>query len=455
MGFVLSILYFLVYYLTPEVMFGSIAEYRLQLILAIILIIVSIPAFTRSNVFKTAQAPALAGLAFAVFMSMLIGASWAGGGVTAFLLFIPNAFAYFMVYVHCNSKLKLQLLVLLLLFVCFFVIGQGAMELRQGLPMGDAGRNANLENSYFLGMDDSHGEWFYRLRGKGQIDDPNDFAQVVVCVLPLVFFFWKPKRSVRNFFFVLVPIGVLIWGLYLTHSRGAILGILGILIVALRRKIGTIPSLILAGVLFIGVSATNFAGGRDISASSGQDRTELWGDGLQLLKAHPLFGVGFGNMSDYVGKTAHNSVVVCAAELGLCGLFFWSMFLLPTLKDAASIGLSKNPAERPVLASADISYPLGPPRPNIPDEAEIVRFARLLILSFTGFLVTGWFLSRAFVLTLFLLGGITEVVFEMARQRGMVASRLPFGRVLKYSGWMMAGLVLLMWILLRVVNLTH
>jgi hypothetical protein len=108
-----------------------------------------------------------------------------------------------------------------------------------------------------------------------------------------------------------------------------------------------------------------------------------------------------------------------------------------------------------VLASADISYPLGPPRPNIPDEAEIVRFARLLILSFTGFLVTGWFLSRAFVLTLFLLGGITEVVFEMARQRGMVASRLPFGRVLKYSGWMMAGLVLLMWILLRVVNLTH
>jgi hypothetical protein len=131
------------------------------------------------------------------------------------------------------------------------------------------------------------------------------------------------------------------------------------------------------------------------------------------------------------------------------------MFLLPTLRDAASIGLSKKIAERPVLASTDISYPLGPPTPNVPDEAEIVKFARLLILSFTGFLVTGWFLSRAFVLTLFLLGGITEVVFEMARQRGMVAGRLPFGRVVKYSGWMMAGLVLLMWILLRVVNLTH
>lgn len=455
MGFILSILYFLVYYLTPEVMFGSLAEFRVQLILAIILIIVSIPAFTRSNVFKTAQAPALAGLAFAVFMSMLVGANWAGGGVTAFLLFIPNAFAYFMVYVHCNSKLKLQLLVLLMLFVCFFVIGQGALELRRGLPTGEAGRNASLEDSYFLGMDDSQGEWFYRLRGKGQIDDPNDFAQVVVCTLPLVFFFWKPKRSVRNFFFVLVPIGVLIWGLYLTHSRGSILGILAILIVALRRRIKTIPAVILAALLFIGVSATNFAGGRDISASAGQDRTELWGDGLQLLKAHPLFGVGFGNMSDYVGKTAHNSVVVCAAELGLCGLFFWSMFLLPTLRDANGIGVSKKLAERPALASMDTSYGLAPPSPNVPDEADIARFARLLILSFTGFLVTGWFLSRAFVLTLFLLGGITEVVFEMARQRGMVAGRLPFGRVLKYSGWMMGGLVLLMWILLRVVNFTH
>ncbi len=55
---------------------------------------------------------------------------------------------------------------------------------------------------------------------------------------------------------------------------------------------------------------------------------------------------------------------------------------------------------------SDSSYPLGPPKLNVPDEAEITKFARLLVLSFTGFLVTGWFLSRAYILTLFLLGGL-------------------------------------------------
>lgn len=455
MGFVLSILYFLIYYLTPEVMFGSFAEYRVELILAVVLVVVSIPALLRTSIFKTAQTPALAGLALATFMSMLVGAGWAGGGLTAFLLFIPNAFAFFLVYLHCNSKRKLQIVVLMLLFVCFFVIAQGAVELRHGLPTGEAARTANMDDTYFTGMSNSQNEWFYRLRGKGQINDPNDFGQLIICTLPLTFFFWRPKKKVRNFFFVLVPAGLLVWGIYLTHSRGAILGILAMIIVASRKRIGTVPALIVAGVLFIGVSATNFAGGRDISTTAGEDRTALWGDGLQLLRSHPLFGVGFGNMPDYVGQTAHNSIVVCAAELGLCGLFFWSMFLIPSLKDSTLVAFRKPVLKREPAASSDSAYPLGPPGLNIPDEHEIARFGRLLVLSFTGFLVTGWFLSRAYVLTLFLLGGCTEAVFEMARERGMVLTRLPFGSVLKYSVLMMFGLVVVIYIMLRIINLTH
>lgn len=456
MGFLLSILYFLTYYLTPEVMFGSqVAQFRVELILAIILIVVSLPAVLRSNVFKTAQAPALAGLAFATFMSVLVGAHWAGGGLTAFLLFIPNAFAYFLVYIHCNSKAKLQVVVLLMLFVCFFVIAVGVSELRHGLPQGQEAANVDMSDTYFTGMDNAKGEWFYRLRGKGQINDPNDFAQIIVCTLPLTFFFWKRKRAVRNFFFVLVPVGVLIWGVYLTHSRGAILGILGIIIVAARRKLGTVPALLLAGALFVAASTTSFAGGRDISASAGEDRTELWGDGLQLFKSHPVFGVGFGQMPEYFGHTAHNTIVVCAAELGFCGLFFWSMFLLPSLKDAAAVAFRKDATERETVVSSDTSYPVSPAALNVPDETEITQFARLLVLSFTGFLVTGWFLSRAYILTLFLLAGFTEAIYEMARQRGMVPERLPFGRVFRYSGLMAVGLVLLMYVVLRILNLTH
>ena len=76
-----------------------------------------------------------------------------------------------------------------------------------------------------------------------------------------------------------------------------------------------------------------------------------------------------------------------------------------------------------------------------------------MVLSLTGFLVAAWFLSRAYVMTLFLLGGFTEVVFQMAMERKMIGSRLPLPRTLAYSGVLAISLVLVMYILLRVVNL--
>jgi hypothetical protein len=74
-------------------------------------------------------------------------------------------------------------------------------------------------------------------------------------------------------------------------------------------------------------------------------------------------------------------------------------------------------------------------------------------LSLTGFLIAGWFLSRAFVLTFFVLGGMVEVVYQMALERGMVAPRLRLARVLPYSGGLAVFLVLLMYVMLRILNL--
>ena len=112
MGFVLSILYFITYYLTPATIFGPLAAYRIELILAVLVLVVSLPALIKSFVLKTPQSLALIGLTFAVILSVLIGERWPGGSLTAFLNFIPNAFAYFLVCLHCNSKRKLQVLVL-------------------------------------------------------------------------------------------------------------------------------------------------------------------------------------------------------------------------------------------------------------------------------------------------------------------------------------------------------
>lgn len=455
MGFFLSVLYFVTYYLTPATIFGPLAAYRIMLIFAVLVVVVSIPALQGSSIWKTPQTLALIGLAIATFMSILVGAHWMGGGLSAFLLFVPNAFAYFLVCLHCNSKKKLQVIVLMLLFVCLFVIARGAVELRQGLPTGQEAEERDVDSSYFIGMGNDAGEWFYRLRGMGEIHDPNDFAQIIVTTIPLLFIFWQKRRIVRNTVLVILPMGVLLWGDYLTHSRGSILALLAVVIMAARRRVGTIPALILAGALFAGASALNFAGGRQISASAGEDRTALWGEGLQLLKSHPIFGVGFGNMPDYTMLTAHNTIVVCAAELGFFGLYFWSMFVLPTIRDAFVVSSPKKVTDGVAIAPPK-AYGFQPPLTVAAlDKEEVNQLGRLMVLSFTGFLVAGWFLSRAYVLTLFLLAGMTEAIFEMALQRGMVPQRLAVARVVRYSGVMAILLVVLMWIVLRIVNLTH
>ena len=51
-----------------------------------------------------------------------------------------------------------------------------------------------------------------------------------------------------------------------------------------------------------------------------------------MLKSHPLFGVGFGNFADYSDHTAHNSIVVCAAELGLVRVVLLVSVLVPHSK---------------------------------------------------------------------------------------------------------------------------
>jgi hypothetical protein len=414
---------------------------------------------------KTPQSAALIGLAFAASMSAMVETRWAWGALQTFLLFLPNAFGYYLVCMHCNTKKKLQVIVLMLLFVCFFVIAHGYIDLLHGDP-GSASLQAgdtesanssqwNIEHPYLLLMGNDAGIMIYRLRGLGLINDPNDFAQLVVCVIPLVFIFWFPKKLFRNIAFVLLPVSLLLYGVFLTHSRGALLALMAMAVVAARRRIGTLPALLVAGGLFFAAMALHFTGGREISVGSGSDRTELWSECLQLLKSHPLFGVGPGTLSDYLGHTAHNSAMVCVTELGLVGFYFWCLFLFPTLRNTLAIASPAKLSEaREIDPKAGLA-PLTISKDEAVDKAEINRLGRLLVLSFTGFLIAGWFLSRAFVMTFFLLGGIAEVIYEIALCRGMIASRLPLARVLIYSGGLAILLLLFMYILLRTVNLMH
>ncbi len=461
MGFALSILYFITYYLAPPTVFGPLAAYNVELIIAALAIVVSLPVLPRSFILKTPQSLALAGLAVAVFLSILV-TGWVGGAFKAFQQFIPDAFAYFLVCLHCNTRKKLLILVLLLLSVSLFVIIEGNLELihitspqeSETVP-GDITDTVTLNtpvwnagHPYLLAQQTSSREWIYRIRGLDQINDPNDFGQLLVCVIPLVFIFWRPKKLIRNTLVVLLPACGLLYGTFLTHSRGALFSLVAMVIVAGRRRIGTIPALLLAGALFIVAFAYGFTGGRDISSGSG--RMVLWAMSIGLLKSHPLFGVGFGELAEYIEHTAHNSIMVCAAETGLFGLFFWSMFLFSTLRDTLTLASPEKVSEGEPNASANELSQYAARSRDLIEKPEIIRLGRLLILSFTGFLTAGFFLSRAFVLTLFLLGGIAEVIYQWALQRGMVSPRLKLGRLMLYSAPLSIALVVGVYIFIRI-----
>ena len=343
------------YYLSPATIFGPLADIRIELILAALVFFVSLPALANSFIFKTPQSLAVIGLALAVSFSMIIGMHWPGGAPAALQGFIPNAYGYFLVCLHCNSKRKLQALVLLLLFVCLFVIARGYLDLRHVVPLSapqpEATEDAvldewNSEHPYLFAMNNDAGETFYRLRGLGEINDPNDFGQLTVCVIPLLFIFWRPKKMFLN--------------IACCHPAGERLGVR-----RLPHPLARCPC------SFDGSSSRSGAPAhRDHSRACSRRRTILrglgtefhrrtgnlcrrrrrphgpLGEGLQMLKSNPLFGVGFHGFADYAGgQTAHNSIVVCAGESACSGCTSGRSFLFPTLRDTLAAAAPEKVSE--------------------------------------------------------------------------------------------------------------
>lgn len=487
MGLFLTLLYILTAYIGPETLWGPIYEFHIEIILAALALVASLPGIQRSKLLTMPQSYALVGMCFAVFCSMVL-TGWLGSVLPAVLGFIPNAFTFFLVVVNFRTKKHLQLLVLTLFFVSAFTIFRGYSALRAG----------DFLNPYLMPQGNDEGT-FYRLRGMAFINDPNDFAQVMVSLIPCMFFFWKKGSLPRNILFVLAPVAWLVFGMYLTHSRGGIIALLAIVLFGARRKIGTIPATIIAGALFAVTSVVGWSGGRDVSVEAGAGRMEAWAVGIDLLKAHPLFGVGFQRFGEYFFITAHNTVVVCAAELGMFGLFWWVLFVLPTIRDAMVCSVSKEPkpleedsfsydralnVARGPLARFDgaatgssfakninspvlleeasvseteaktplhLAIDLNEPQPSSPEEIE--RIARLMLISIVGYFVAGWFLSRAYVMTLFIYGGMVQVIYSMALVSKIAPPRMNAFKAVQYAAIGSVGLIFVVYIMLRLQHL--
>ena len=328
-----------------------------------------------------------------------------------------------------------------------------------------------LQNSVYL-HDKVVGQ-FVRIRGAGFLNDPNDFAQTLVIALVLIVLAWQRGRVVSNSLFVLAPAAVLLWAIFLTHSRGALIGLAVVAVLSMRKKLGTTVSAVLTYALVVGVLTLGFSGGREISVAEGADRIEAWATGLELFKSAPLFGIGFGNFTDFNDITAHNSLILCLAELGLVGgtiyvaLFVTTMMGLNRMlqlqeKQAPKLGAGFKHTEQAsalqiapscyetstataIPSATDIETIREPARENLVPKhwVEAIRLALIALIT------TSWFLSRSYSVPMTLVLGLAAAT--IALQRSDARAHI-YTRWVSFTIGVEAAAVFLIYITVRLSN---
>jgi hypothetical protein len=259
------------------------------------------------------------------------------------------------------------------------------LVLRQDVE-GDFER-LSVDPSTLVPAQDRSGRYLWRLRSVGFLSDPNDFAQALVFTLPLLVLTVGRSGRVARLLRFGAPAATLGYATALTHSRGAIVGIGVMLLLALRRVLGGFKSALLTGLVAAGGLLTGFGGGRAFSSQeqSAAERIEAWWVGINLLKTYPMLGAGYGQFTEHHGLTAHNSYVLCFAELGLLGLFIWLGMIVLTYRGLAA------------------SEAAGMLHGGMVSEAQM---ASLLKASLVGALACCWFLSRTYAPFLYMLMGL-------------------------------------------------
>lgn len=236
-----------------------------------------------------------------------------------------------------------------------------------------------------------------RITYLGFFNDPNDLGMFLVMNIPFAIYFYKKSAGLLKLA-MLAVLCVLGYGIYLTGSRGSMLGaggLLGIYILVVNAG----PKLFISAVLVAPIAATVVASLQSNIDDSANGRLEAWYAGIQMLMANPIFGIGKGQFYDYHGLVAHNSYIHVAGELGFPGYSLWGGALIFTvLTGYLFIKATKNDevATKEQLETDSAARDFNNER----------LLNKTLFFSMIGFMITGFFISRMFTLLLFIFMGM-------------------------------------------------
>ncbi len=243
-----------------------------------------------------------------------------------------------------------------------------------------------------------------RIQYVGIFSDPNDLGLLFVAAVPMAVYL-----SSRGGFMGLARIvwlslaGLLVYGVYLTNSRGAMLAVAAIVGVWLWLRRGLVTAALIGG---IGLGAVMMLPTRlqelDAGEESAAGRVDAWYVGIHLFASQPLLGVGAGQFTEHNYLTAHNSFVLALAETGFIGFTIWLGFVMYCFR----------------MMFAIVRHP-----PIVDDDAAAAtlaadqKLAMTLLLSLFGLFTAAFFLSRTYVIVLYLLAALVVAEYAGASQR--------------------------------------
>jgi putative inorganic carbon (HCO3(-)) transporter len=140
----------------------------------------------------------------------------------------------------------------------------------------------------------------------------------------------------------------------------------------------------------------------DAGEESAAGRVEAWYEGLQMFQGQPLFGVGAGNFTEHNYLTAHNSFVLVLAETGFIGYIIWLAFVGYCFR---------------------MMYLLCRYAPALTEPSEIAewraerRIGMTLFIALCGFFAAAFFLSRSYVIVLYILAAMVVADYALVSRR--------------------------------------
>ena len=418
-AFILTLLYVALVYLRPQ-------EYSPALLEAPVLPVVLIASFIvwaaqRGKRFDASQHRLLP--IFLFIMALSVAASgWVGGALETFTGFFPTLILFYLISTTTDSLAKHRLFIKTLAVITTVLAVHGIDQIETGIGWSGAKAIDGTRITYL-----------------GIFNDPNDLALAFVLALPmLAYALSEAKRFIGKVIWT-VAIGINLYGLFLTNSRGGMLGAIALFAAYLYSRYGMVQSMLAATVGAVTLSLfQSRLSTLDAGEESAAGRVDAWYEGIRMLLTHPLLGVGKGNFTDHHNLTAHNSIVLVFAELGLIGYFFWLAF----------VGLSLLMVYK--IAKTQPSQVDGAANQHGLDLPSYSKISRTYFYSLAGFLFTAFFLSRSYSVLLFMLCALCVALYQTVRAKWPGFAPITFTKIAGLTLVVEVGSIAFMYVLVKI-----